>query len=213
MARLLRRLPFPALWNLRAPSEPTFSTPPASRPGPNRDHLPLDRRRIHVGIAPLSAKGLLGRVRGVSAVPVGRRSALHRLEDRGALRSLGRAPVRGGDEPPRQHRARRQPVDGVERRQMRVGHDRHGRPAHQARVRRAAHGGAGAATPPAARRRRARALRRSHSQRRSRRAPATASGAASSPRSRSPGTGKASSAPRGATPSRAPDQPPRSDRV
>ena len=56
--------------------------------------------------------------------------------------------------------------------------------AHQARVRRAAHGRARAAAPPPARCRRSRALRRPRFGARSRRAPGTDSGAASSPRSR-----------------------------
>ena len=155
--------------------------------GSNRDHRPVDRRRIHVRAPPLAAKGLLGRVRGVSALPARRRPALHRLEDRGALRSLGRAPVRGGDESPRQHRARRQPVDGVERRSRCASAATVAtrRAVDQARVRRAADRRARAPAPAPARRRRARPLRRSHSKRRSRRAPATASGGVSSPRSRS----------------------------
>ena len=87
------------------------------------------------------------------------------------VRPLGREAVRGGDEPPRHDRPRRQPLDGL-------AGGRRRRPRHQARVRRAAHRRARAPAAAPARRRRSHSLRRRRPHPASRRAPAPGSGAA-----------------------------------
>ena len=110
------RLPSARAWSPRAHLAPTSSTRPPRRARPHRDRRSLDRRRLPQRTAPVAPQGVLGGVRRVSPLSAWRRPPLRRLEDRRARRPLGRQAVRGGDQPPRDDRARRQPVHGLERR-------------------------------------------------------------------------------------------------
>ena len=58
----------------------------------------MGRRRIPHWPPSLAQEGILGRVRGVPRLSAGRRSSLHRLEDRRAREQVGRQAIRGGDE-------------------------------------------------------------------------------------------------------------------
>ena len=162
------RLPFPLPWRAPEPFAPTSSTQPASRHwGESRLSPAGSSTASCAGLHRSPRKGFSVEFAEYRPYQPGDDLALHRLEDRRALRSLGRSPVRGGNQPPRQHRARRQPVDGVERHAApaRLGGSRDRATAtvaerHEARIRRAVDCRARAPAAAPARRRRSRAFRR-----------------------------------------------------